>query len=420
MRVLIVGGDGRAHALAWCLVRSPSVDEVLSAPGNPGLAALGPTFDVGIDDFVGQADLAADQAVDLTVVSPEAPLVGGICDVFRDRGLAVFGPSKAAAEIEGSKVFCRELALQRGVQVAAGEAFDDPDAAADFARMIAPPMVVKASGLAAGKGVAICPDHEAAVRAINVAMRERVFGDAGNSVIVEEHLSGREISIFAVTDGERKVVIEPAQDYKRALDGDQGLNTGGMGSYTPVPWLSADARRQAVTEIVEPLLDGLAEQGRPYTGCFYAGLMFTEKGPYLIEVNCRFGDPEIQALVRRFDGDLGVLLSSAASGELDASSVSWTDDAAVCVVVASGGYPESYRTGVPVAGIDDAEALDGVVVFQAGTATVDGELVSSGGRVLDVTATGPDIVAARERAYEAASRIRMDGSYRRSDIAAVL
>ena len=397
--------------MSWKLARDGH--EVCSAPGNPGMASLGPAFDVAADDLEGLAKLAAEREIDLTVVGPEIPLVAGLTDLFAARGLRVFGPSKAAAEIEGSKVFCRELARRHGVPMAEGESFDDPDAAIDFARTIAPPIVVKAEGLAAGKGVLICRNHAHAAEAIDDIMRGSAFGDAGRRVVVEEFLEGRETSIFTLADGNTTVVLEPAQDYKRALDGDQGLNTGGMGAYSPVPWLG-EMRQRAVDEIVIPLIEGLASEGRTFKGCFYAGLMITAKGPRLIEVNCRFGDPDGIVLMPRLASDLGELLFAVAEGSLGAQKVTWRDEACVAVVVASGGYPSDYRKGVPIAGI---ESSDDVVVFHAGTALRDGSLVSSGGRVLDVTALGATIDDARARAYETAAKIRMDGMHYRTDIA---
>lgn len=417
MRLLIVGSGGREHALAWKLAQSDRVTELVSAPGNPGMAELGRTVPVAIDDLEGLARLAEDESIDLTLVGPEVPLVAGIGDLFSARGLRVFGPSKAAAEIEGSKVFCREVARRHGVPMAEGESFDDPDAAIDYARTIAAPVVVKAEGLAAGKGVLICAGHREAQTAIDQIMRDRAFGDSGSRVVVEEFLEGNETSMFCLTDGEARVILEPAQDYKRALDGDRGLNTGGMGSYSPVPWLEATVREQAVREIVEPLLDGLASEGRPYSGCFYTGLMITDKGPRLIEVNCRFGDPETQVLLPRLHTDLAELLSACVDRELGSQRIEWSGEACVSVVVASAGYPQSAAESVRIAGIGGAEDLDGVAVFHAGTARTDGRLVSNGGRVLNVTALGPSIPAARQRAYEAVGKIKMDGMHVRSDIA---
>jgi phosphoribosylamine--glycine ligase len=414
MRVLVIGSGGREHALAWRLHNSPSVDEVISAPGNPGMATLGETVPIAVDDLAALADLASDRAVDLTVVGPEIPLVAGITDVLAERGLTVFGPSKAAAQIEGSKVFCRDLSLRHGVPVAQGESFDDADAAIDFARTIAPPIVVKAEGLAAGKGVLICQTHDEAVAAVDTIMRQRAFGDSGGRVIVEEFLEGRETSIFCLTDGTTKLVLEPAQDYKRAFDGDEGPNTGGMGSYTPVPWLSPETRQEAIDRIVFPLIDAMAAEGRTFRGCFYAGLIFTAKGPYLIEVNCRFGDPETQVLMPRLSSDLGELLLAVAEGRLASQHVEWSQQAGVSVVVASGGYPGAYETGKRIGLPDDS---DDVVIFHAGTKLEDGNLVSAGGRVLNVTAIGPSIPAARDLAYAAVGKIEMEGSFARTDIA---
>ena len=417
MKVLVVGSGGREHALAWKLAQSDHVTEIISAPGNPGMTALGPTVPIKADDMGALADLASERGVDLTVVGPEVPLVSGIADLFAARGLRVFGPSKAAAEIEGSKVFCREIARRHDVPMAEGETFDDADAAIDFVQTLAPPLVVKAEGPAAGKGVLICRSTDDARSAVNSIMRERMFGASGERVVVEEFLEGRETSLFCLSDGAGKLILEPAQDYKRAYDNDQGLNTGGMGSYSPVPWLDPDVRAQAIRDVVFPLIDGLAEEGRPYAGCFYAGLMFTDKGPRLIEVNARFGDPETQALVPRLATDLLEVLVACTDGTLGSRKLEWHDEACVSVVVASGAYPESYETGKVIEGIDDAEALDGVAVFHAGTATKDGALVNAGGRVLNVSALGSSIPAARDRAYEAVGGIRMDTMRFRSDIA---
>jgi phosphoribosylamine--glycine ligase len=412
VRTLVIGSGGREHAIAWKLACDGH--EVFSAPGNPGMASLGPTFDIGVSDLDALANLATDRGIDLTVVGPEVPLVAGIADVFASRGLRVFGPSKAASEMEGSKVFCREIARRYGVPMANGESFDDPEAASELARKIGGPVVVKAEGLAAGKGVLICEDSAEAVSVIDRMMREDMFGAAGRRVVVEEFLDGRETSIFTLTDGEAHVVLEPSQDYKRARDDDEGLNTGGMGAYSPVPWLAPEMRRRAIDEIVLPLIEGLASEGRTYRGCLYAGLMITGEGPRLIEINCRFGDPDGIVLMPRLASDLGELLFAVAEGSLAEQHVSWRDDACVSVVMASRGYPERYETGKPITGIEDA---DGVVVFHAGTAVQDGTLVSNGGRVLDVTALGPTIDDARAKAYEAAGKIRFDNAFYRKDIA---
>jgi phosphoribosylamine--glycine ligase len=419
VRVLVVGSGGREHALGWKLAQSEHVTELLAAPGNPGIAQLGECIAVRANDIDGLARLIDERQVDFTVVGPEAPLVAGVVDVLKQRGHKVFGPTRAAAEIEGSKVFCRDLARRHGVPMAEGESFDDPDAAIDYSKTQSAPLVVKAEGLAAGKGVLICATHDEARSAIDHIMRESAFGSSGDRVVVEEFLEGREISLLCVTDGSAKLFLEPAQDYKRALDGDRGLNTGGMGSYSPAPWFDAELRARSIDEIAVPLMDGLAAEGRPFCGCFYTGLMVTAKGPRLIEVNCRFGDPEIEALLPRLRSDLFEVLSASVDGSLSSCELEWSDDASVSVVVASGGYPDAYPTGVEIGGIEAAEA-SGAVVFHAGTATKDGKLVSAGGRVLNVAASGPTIADARDRAYEAVSRIRMDGAHYRRDIAAGL
>jgi phosphoribosylamine---glycine ligase len=417
MRILVVGGGGREHALAWKLVQSDQVTELISAPGSPGMASLGETVDTKVDDLEGLARLAEERKIDLTVVGPEVPLVAGIADVFAERGLKVFGPSKAAAQIEGSKVYCRDIAERYGVPMARGGGFSDPRAAVEFSSSFEGPRVVKASGLAAGKGVLICGTHYEAQMAIEEIMHGRMFGASGDAIVVEEYLEGREISMFALTDGSTHLVLELAQDYKRALDDDEGLNTGGMGAYSPVPWLTPERRQDAVDRILLPLIEGLASEGHIFRGHFYAGLMFTDAGPRLIEVNCRFGDPETQALMPRLESDLAVLLDVCASGNLAGQTVEWSSDACVSVVVASGGYPESYDTGIEIDGIDHAEGTDGVTVFHAGTATERGRLVTAGGRVFNVSATAPTIAEARERAYEAVGKIRMHGKHARTDIA---
>lgn len=416
MRVLVVGSGGREHAIAWKLAQEGV--QVLSAPGNPGMAELGPVFPVAADDLDGLVALAADQRPDLAVIGPEIPLVAGLADRLRTDGLAVFGPSAAAARIEGSKVFCRDLARRHGVPIAEGETFEDPDAALDFARTIAPPIVLKAEGLAAGKGVLICADLDEARVGLDRIMRERVFGDAGRRVIVEEFLEGRETSIFCLTDGDTRLILEPAQDYKRIGENDSGPNTGGMGSYSPVPWLAPEVRQRAIDEVVMPLLDALAEQGSVFTGCFYCGLMFTAKGPRLIEINCRFGDPETQVLLPRLASNLGELLTACASGGLAEVTPAWREQACVSVVAASGGYPGGYTTGERIRGLEEAGSLADVAVFHAGTASDGDGVVTAGGRVLNISALGDSIADARRTAYEATDRISWKGMYVRRDIAA--
>ncbi len=418
MRAMVIGGGGREHALAWGLANSPSVDEVHVAPGNAGTEALGPQHAIDAEDPSAVADLAAGIGADLVVVGPEAPLVAGVADELRSRGIATFGPSRAAAEVEGSKAFSKELMVAAGVDTAGYGAFTDPDEAKAALEGYAAPYVVKADGLAAGKGVRICATIDEAREAIDTSMVERAFGDAGAMVVVEEFLHGPEASVFGICDGTDVVVLAPSQDFKRALDGDEGLNTGGMGAYTPIPHLTADQAAGLADTVFRPVLRELAARGTPYSGLLYAGLVLTDAGPRVLEFNCRFGDPETQVVVPRIASDFGELLLASATGSLADVDVRYHDDAFVTVVLASGGYPGSYEKGKPISGVADAEALDGVWVFHAGTARDGGgQLVTNGGRVMNVTARGATIADARARAYAAADLISWEGQHRREDIA---
>jgi len=383
--------------LAWKLAQSPGLSELHAAPGNPGIAAIGECHPVRADDAEGLLALARSLDVGLVVVGPEAPLVAGLADALRRGGVPVFGPSAAAARIEGSKRFAKEVLQSAGV------------ATADALAVARPPCVVKADGLAAGKGVFVCPTQselDAALRAVAAF---------GGNFVVEELLEGDELSVFAICDGARALPLAPARDFKRAYDGDEGPNTGGMGAYSPVPMLGLDV--DAIVEAVhEPVLHELADRGTPFIGLLYAGLMLTEDGPQVLEFNCRFGDPETQVILPRLDGDLLGTLAAAASGDLAGASLTTADEAAVTVVVAGRDYPAGSESGSPIVGIDDAEML-GAVVFHAGTALRHGRLVTNGGRILDVTATGSTIAEARARAYAAAERIAFDGARYRTDIA---
>jgi phosphoribosylamine--glycine ligase len=397
VKVLVLGSGGREHALAWKLAQSPGLSELHAAPGNPGIAAIGECHPVRADDPEGLLALARSLDIGLVVVGPEAPLVAGLADALRRGGVAVFGPSAAAARIEGSKRFAKEVLQSAGV------------ATADALAVARPPCVVKADGLAAGKGVFVCrtqSELDAALRAVAAF---------GGNFVVEELLEGDELSVFAICDGARALPLAPARDFKRAYDGDEGPNTGGMGAYSPVPMLGLDV--DAIVEAVhEPVLHELADRGTPFIGLLYAGLMLTEDGPQVLEFNCRFGDPETQVILPRLEGDLLGTLAAAASGDLADASLTTSDDAAVTVVVAGRDYPAKSDSGSPIVGIDEAEAA-GAVVFHAGTALRHGRLVTNGGRILDVTATGPTISDARARAYEAAEKIAFDGARYRSDIA---
>jgi phosphoribosylamine---glycine ligase len=417
--VLVIGGGGREHALTWRLAASPSVDRVVTAPGNPGTAACGPNLPVDATDPAAVADLAERESIDLVVVGPEAPLVAGVVDELQRRGIPAFGPTAAGAHIEGSKAFAKDVMQASGAPTGGYVATGDRDEALDALDRFGGPYVVKADGLAAGKGVRICASRDEARDAVDDALVRGVFGDAGATVVVEQFLLGPERSVFGVCDGEDVVLLAPAQDYKRARDGDEGLNTGGMGAYTPVPGFGLGDVDHLRELVFLPVLRELAARGAPYRGLLYAGLVETVDGPQLLEFNARFGDPETQVILPMLASDLGDLLHASAVGTVRDVEVSWHDGAAVTVVLASGGYPEGYATGIPILGVDEAATGADVTVFHAGTARAgDGQLVTSGGRVLDVTARGSDVAEARARAYAAADRITWDGQHRREDIAA--
>ncbi|CAG0948145.1 phosphoribosylamine---glycine ligase [Myxococcaceae bacterium] len=421
MRVLVVGSGGREHALAWKIARSPRVERVLAVPGSAAMEREAACFaGVGTDDAAALVALAAREAVDLVVVGPEGPLAAGVADRLRDAGLAVFGPGRAAAQLEASKSFAKEFMSRHRIPTAAHASFADLDAAKAHVRALDGPCVVKADGLAAGKGVAVCETPEAALRALEETMAARRFGAAGERVVVEERLEGEEASFYAITDGERVVTLAAAQDHKRALDGDRGENTGGMGAYAPAPVVGPAVEARILSEIVQPTLRGLAADGLPYRGVLFIGLMIDRSGvPRVIEYNVRFGDPETQALVRQMHADLVPLLDGAARGALDPSIDARAGDPAVCVVLASGGYPRAFETGKAIDGIDDAERDPEVVVFHAGTKRAPtGGFSTAGGRVLGVTARGASFAVARERAYAACARIRFEGLHLRRDIGA--
>jgi len=398
VNVLVVGSGGREHALAWKLAQSPRLGELHAAPGNPGIAELGLCHPVRAGDAEGLLGLCRSQRIDLVVIGPEAPLVAGIGDRLRRAGVAVFGPSAAAARIEGSKSFAKDVMRAAGVPAAAE--LDAPRA----------PCVVKADGLAAGKGVFVCRTQAEVDAALP---RAKAFGA---EVVVEELLEGEEVSVFALTDGAGALALPPAQDAKRLLDGDGGPNTGGMGSYSPVPLLEADDVEEIVEAVHRPVIEELARRGAPFVGLLYAGLMLTEDGPRVLEFNCRFGDPETQAILPRLEGDLLAALEGSASGSLEVASLRAEVQAAVTVVLASPGYPEAAEPGIEIRGIEAARAA-GALVFHAGTALRDGRLVSAGGRVLNVTALGTTCAEARERAYEAVALIDLPGALYRRDIA---
>ena len=416
MRVLVIGSGGRESALAWALARSPSVTSVFAAPGNPGIARLAEVLEMDALAPAMSVEAARTVNADLVIIGPEAPLVAGVGDALRGEGFKVFGPNANAARIEGSKAYARELMDRGGVPSARWEVLDEVDKAVAFMDELGPPYVVKADGLAAGKGVLVATDRDEAVEAIRDRIERRVFGDAGAKVVIEEFLDGEEASLIAFTDGTAVVGCEVAQDYKRVFDDDAGPNTGGMGSYSPVPSCPPETAERILLEIIEPMVRATAEAGAPFVGALYAGLALTSRGPRVVEFNARFGDPETQALLPRLLSDFGEVVMATATGELPGSRLEWSPRPCVSVVLASEGYPGSYDTGVEIGGLDATEDLDDVVVFHAGTALREGRVVTAGGRVLAVSALGDDFVAARERAYEATSMITFDGKHQRFDI----
>jgi phosphoribosylamine--glycine ligase len=409
VKPLVIGTGGREHALALALSRDPSVTEVHAAPGNPGIAAVATLHDVDPLDGPAVAALARDLGVDLVVVGPEAPLVAGVADAVRDAGIDCFGPSGEAAMLEGSKAFAKDVMAAAEVPTAMARVCETDDEVAEALDAFGAPYVVKEDGLAAGKGVVVTDDRDVAAQHAKACAR----------VVVEEYLDGPEVSLFAITDGETVYPLQPAQDFKRVHDGDAGPNTGGMGAYTPLPWAPEGLVQEITERVLVPTVREMARRGSPFAGLLYAGLALTKRGPRVVEFNARFGDPETQPLLQVLESPLGVLLQGAAQGRLDeVDPPRWKDGAAVAVVVAAADYPGPPRQGDVITGIEDAEALEGVAVLQAGTATTDAGLVTAGGRVLAVTGTGPTVADARARAYDGVARIHIDGAHHRTDIAA--
>jgi len=418
MKVLLVGGGGREHALAWKIAQDPRRPELFCAPGNAGTAALGTNLPLAAEDVDGLTQWAARERPDFTVVGPEAPLCAGLADRLIALGRPVFGPTAAAAKLEGSKAFAKDVMTAGGVPTARAATFRDPAAARAYARELGAPLVVKADGLAAGKGVTVCATLAEANTAIADALEKKAFGAAGEEVLIEEFLDGEEVSILALVDGTRCVPLASAQDHKRALDGDRGPNTGGMGAYSPAPAATPELLARVREEVFARTLAELKRRGIEFRGVLYAGLMLTARGPYVLEFNVRFGDPETQAILPRFQGDLLPALEACAAGRLEERLVSWRPEPCVCVVMAAGGYPGAYRKGDVITGLDAATARPDTTVFHAGTARdASGRAVTSGGRVLGVTARGADLRAAVRRAYEAVDRIQFAGAHARRDIA---
>jgi phosphoribosylamine--glycine ligase len=423
VKVLLVGGGGREHALAWALARSPLVDSLVAAPGNPGIGEVAELRPVAATDIAGLVALAGEEGIDLAVVGPEAPLVAGLGDALRSHRVRVFGPGAAGARLEGSKAWAKSLMEAHRIPTAAAAAFDRADEAIAYARTLPGGAVVKADGLAAGKGVSVCDTAAAAEEAIREAIERGAFGAAGRRVVVEERLDGEELSVLAFCDGRSVLAMPAAQDFKRAYDGDGGPNTGGMGSHSPVPACTPELAAEIGDEVLEPIAAALADPdfgpGEPYIGMIYAGIMLTAEGPKVLEFNCRFGDPETQALLPRLASDLAEPVIACTEGSLAGVRLDWRADACVAVVAAAPGYPGPPETGAPISGLAEAAAVTGLPVFQAGTAAgPDGRIVTAGGRVLAVAALGPDPGAARRRAYDGLARVSFTGMWYRKDIAA--
>jgi len=414
MNVLLIGSGGREHALAWKMAASPMLTRLYAAPGNPGVAKEAECVALDASDHAAIRAFCADKAIDLVVVGPETPLVAGLADALRAEEIRVFGPSAAAARLEGSKGFTKDLCARYGIPTGAYGRFGNAEDAKAYVAKAGAPIVVKADGLAAGKGVTVAMSEGEARAAIDACF-DGVFGGAGAEVVVEEYLEGEEASFFCLCDGVTALPFGTAQDHKRVGEGDTGPNTGGMGAYAPAPAMTPAMVERTMREIIEPTMRGMAQMGAPFSGILYAGLMLTADGPKLIEYNVRFGDPECQVLMPRLKDDILVLMQAAADGQLGHMSVRWRDEAALTVVMATKGYPASSEKGAPISGIDEAEA-DGAIVFQAGTAMKDGQLVASGGRVLNVTALGATVAEAQRKAYEAVDRIRFPGGLCRRDI----
>jgi phosphoribosylamine---glycine ligase len=415
--VLIVGGGGREHALAWTLAQQGRVGRLMVAPGNGGIAEIAECFPVGATDIDGQVELAKRELPDLIVVAPDDPLALGLVDRLQDAGFRAFGPSARAARIESSKAYSKRLMVDAGVPTARFESFTDPEAAISYIQNVGHRVVVKASGLAAGKGAIVPASNEEAIEAVKMIMVDRAFGEAGDQIIIEEFMQGEEASLFVICDGSNYRTFVPAQDHKAANDGDTGPNTGGMGAYTPAPVMTPELIAEANTRVVEPTLAALKADNSEYKGIMYVGLMMTDEGPKVVEINCRWGDPEAQVILPHLETDLLAMMDASIDGTLDAIEVVEKDQAAVIVMLVSGGYPGDYPKGLPISGLDRAAAREGVTLFHSGTTNRDGTFYTNGGRVIGVTAVADGIEMAVQRAYEAAADISFDGMHYRKDIA---
>ena len=416
MKVLIVGSGGREHAIAWSVAKSPKVDKIFCAPGNAGIAEIAECVNIGAMEFDKLFAFAKENAIDLTIIGMDDPLVGGVVDAFEAEGLRVFGPRKNAAIIEGSKAFSKDLMKKYNIPTAAYENFTDPDEAIKYLETAKMPIVLKADGLALGKGVLICNTLEEAKEGVKTLMLDRQFGDAGNEIVIEEFMTGREVSVLAFCDGKTIKCMTSAQDHKRAKDGDQGLNTGGMGTFSPSPFYNDEVEAFCEKYVYQPTIDAMAVEGRPFTGILFTGLMLTEDGPKVLEYNARFGDPEAQVVLPRMKNDIIDVMEACIDGKLSDVELEFEDNAAVCVVLASDGYPEKYDKGFEIKGLDTFKDKDGYYVFHAGTKFDGDKIVTNGGRVLGVVAKGEDLKAARANAYKATEWIDFANKYKRNDI----
>jgi len=416
MKILVVGSGGREHALVWKLRQSPLVSKIYAAPGNGGTSSLAENVDIAATDISGLLSFAERKAIDLTVVGPEAPLVQGIVDQFSRRGLSCFGPSREAAKIEGSKAYAKTLMQKYGIPTGRFDTFKDREKAVDYVERLGTPLVIKASGLAAGKGSITVRDHATAIETIDSMLLKKAFGDAGAEIVIEEYLEGEETSMIALTDGETVVPLLPSQDHKRILDNDAGPNTGGMGAYAPVPFLDRDVSREIEEQCLRPVIRALREENVSYRGVLYAGLMLTDRGPKVLEYNCRLGDPETQPVLPLLKSDLADLIQATMEGTLKTRRIEWLPRYAACVVLVSGGYPGAYEKDKRIEGIERAEAIDGVVVFHAGTKKVGKGFVTNGGRILGVTGVGERLGDAIEKAYQGVDTIRFEKMHYRRDI----
>lgn len=417
MKVLIVGSGGREHAIAWSVAKSPKVDKIYCAPGNAGISEYAECVAIGAMEFEKLADFAEENKVDLTIIGMDDPLVGGVVDVFEARGLKVFGPRKNAAILEGSKAFSKDLMKKYGIPTAAYENFDDPQKALDYLHTQAKfPIVLKADGLALGKGVLICNTLEEAEAGVKEIMEDKKFGSAGNTMVIEEFMTGREVSVLSFVDGKTIRTMTSAQDHKRAMDGDKGLNTGGMGTFSPSPFYTKEVDAYCREHIYQPTVDAMRSEGRTFQGIIFFGLMLTKEGPKVLEYNARFGDPETQVVLPRMKNDIVDLFEACIDQTLDKIDLQFEDNAAVCVVLASDGYPVHYEKGLPISGLEAFDGKDDYFVFHAGTKKQGDTFVTNGGRVLGVTATGKDLKEARSKAYQATEWISFDNKYMRHDI----